>query len=1626
MIGGAATFSADGKTALYGSDTFYITPENYEYFTNQSTLKSNDTIEGNGAANDTLMFLGDGNITIGYDDSTFTDVVQVPNPTYNGTNNPIDTLNWVEGNNISTIGVKTLGGTDRVTINSDKLVAWTSGLLIIDGGIAGDPGYEGNVTIDASAFTENATLLGGAGNDTIIIGNLATGVTGSIVRGGSGNNQTNQLEIVGHSGPLDVLEGINNIIGSSNYGNQDLAVSGNAWLNVANFQKLVVVGYTVPSDSSLKGPNTNTVVLEGQIIPTMILQGGGGNITNDFTASGGSSTLIGGAGINEFSVSGGTSSLFGGAGTNDFTVTGGISTLIGGAGQNSFNMSGSGNYTAIGGTGVNIFNAAGGTATITGGLGQNSYNLTAAGTYSIVGGAGSNALLIQCAASGDEMKLTQSVTVVTVNGTINGLSTSVTVSNMSSIEVDGSAAGGNTLDARGMVMGVHLKGVGPGNTLYGGAGPDILDGGSGGSDILNAGNNNDILYVSGQNSSYVGTGENTLVYTAQPDDQNVVVYGTGLLINGQLESGTGNGLNGYANGQPFTYLIGKYIGFTGWSGVNNVQIQDSGTGTTVARGASVWDLPQYETYQVDYSSGIQVIALFTGGYVSGSGGQSYTYTYDLTWTGFSADDTASIATTNVSNATFSSSVNYFNDTSSWPVYQSGVEYTIWGTLGSGGFLGLFPSSGSVTYNVTILGYEAYLEWQNVAGYSVWSGGVTVGPGVDVSNLTAVATGANGAIVDYPQSFTTGGASPDPSAITYTLSNGTQVPSGSLFPVGTTVVTATATDGSGRTSSSNFDVTVIGQPAAQSPTGIVVTTSTSDPVYGQPVTLSATIAALAPGAADPTGTVTFMDGSTKLGTGTLGPLDGQITEVSLASFLTSNLGVGYHDITAVYGGGSSDLGSTSAEMVLYIAPDATTTTLTAVPTSTVFNQSVTFTATVAVSSPGAGTPTGKVTFMDGTTILGTGTLSTSGGVTTATFTNSTLKVGSHSISAVYSGDANDFPNNSSVLAFSVTQDPTTTAVIDAPTATVYGQSLTFTATVAVAKPGAGTPTGTITFMDGTSVIGTGNLRTSGGVTTATFTTSALAVGSHSITAVYSGDTNDLASSSAALALSVSQDATTTASVIATPTATVYGQLVKFMATVAVQSPGSGAPSGTVTFEDGSTVLGTSILLASGSVRFATFYSSVLTAGTHSIIAVYNGDANDLPSTSVGSKFIVSQDSTTASVSASPANTVFGQPETFKALISVKSPGAGSPTGVVTFMDGTTKLGTGTLSTTSGVTSATLTTNALAVGSHSITVVYPGDDEDLSSTSAALTFVVSQDSTKVVVTGSPSTSVYGQSATFTATVSVSSPGAGIPTGSVTFKDGSTVLGTGTLSTTGGVTTATFSTAKLAVGSHAITAVYSGDTDDLTSTSPGLTYKVSQDATTATLASSPSATVFGQVVTFTVTIAINTPGAGAPTGTVTFKDGSTVLGTGTLSTTGGVTTASFSTSKLAVGSHTITAVYGGDVDDLTSTTTGLTFVVSKDATSTNLSASSLTANLGQTLTFTATIAVLNPGFGLPTGTILFYDGSMEIGTGILSTTNGMTTAFFSTSLLTAGTHQIKAVYSGDQDDTGSTSAPITITIG
>ena len=185
----------------------------------------------------------------------------------------------------------------------------------------------------------------------------------------------------------------------------------------------------------------------------------------------------------------------------------------------------------------------------------------------------------------------------------------------------------------------------------------------------------------------------------------------------------------------------------------------------------------------------------------------------------------------------------------------------------------------------------------------------------------------------------------------------------------------------------------------STTTTTLTSSSSVVSYESSITLTAKVVSSVA-----TGTVTFYDGSTELGTATLS--DGT------ATYTTSSLSVGTHSLTAVYGGDDTFNGSTSAAITVIVSASltSTTTALAAPSSSEVYGMSVVLTATVSSTSA-----TGTVRFYDGTTELGTATLNS--GI--ATYTTSTLAVGSHSLTAEYVGDSNYASSTSGVITLTIT-------------------------------------------------------------------------------------------------------------------------------------------------------------------------------------------------------------------------------------------------------------------------------------------------------------------------------------------------------------------------------------------------------------------------------------------------------------------------------------------------------------------------------------------------------------------------------------------------------------------------------
>jgi hypothetical protein len=272
--------------------------------------------------------------------------------------------------------------------------------------------------------------------------------------------------------------------------------------------------------------------------------------------------------------------------------------------------------------------------------------------------------------------------------------------------------------------------------------------------------------------------------------------------------------------------------------------------------------------------------------------------------------------------------------------------------------------------------------------------------------------------------------------------------------------------------------------------------------------------------------------------------------------------------------------------------------------------------------------------------------------------------------------------------------------------------------------------------------------------------------------------------------------------------------------------------------------------------------------------------------------------------SSVTSVYGQPVTFTATVSKVRRDSGIPTGTISFMDGRKTLGKVTLKGRKAVVKGTFGGALLPVGAHKITAVYSGSLRFAPSRSRVRTLTVGKADTTTVLVSSANPSVFGQSVTFTATVRAVAPGSGAPKGSVQFRDGGTVVA-GDLNQDG---VAVVIVNSPSVGTHSIMAVYMGDASFAASdrvARPGnqIDQIVGKAATTTVVVAKVSPT--GLSVTFTVTVTANGPGAGTPTGSVQFTNGSTNLGSATLD--GGKAT--LTTDKLPKGAQTITARYNGD---------------------------------------------------------------------------------------------------------------------
>lgn len=357
--------------------------------------------------------------------------------------------------------------------------------------------------------------------------------------------------------------------------------------------------------------------------------------------------------------------------------------------------------------------------------------------------------------------------------------------------------------------------------------------------------------------------------------------------------------------------------------------------------------------------------------------------------------------------------------------------------------------------------------------------------------------------------------------------------------------------------------------------------------------------------------------------------------------------------------------------------------------------------------------------------------------------------------------------------------------------VIGDTLTFTATVTPAG------NGSVQFLDGGSPL-SGSIQLSNG--TASFTTSTLALGSHSITARYTGDNLRSASVSPALVQNVAKgNSSVTVTLTAGTNPALIGDSLIFTATVA---PSSG--TGSVVFFDGGVAISGDVPVAAGS---ASVTISTLSFGTHSITAQYSGDAALNQATSAALSQTINNPKANSAISlvlsAGTNPSVFGAPLTFTASVA-----PASATGTVTFFDGPVAI-SGNLPLNGGAVS--FSTSALTGGTHSITAQYSGDANFNGASSAALVQTVAKAKTEVELELSLQDTAFraGTPLTFSATVTPANA-----TGTVTFLDGNTAISAPLPLNNGSIS---FTIASLSVGSHSISAQYNGDVNFQPSASP-----------------------------------------------------------------------------------------------------------------------------------------------------------------------------------------------------------------
>jgi hypothetical protein len=556
----------------------------------------------------------------------------------------------------------------------------------------------------------------------------------------------------------------------------------------------------------------------------------------------------------------------------------------------------------------------------------------------------------------------------------------------------------------------------------------------------------------------------------------------------------------------------------------------------------------------------------------------------------------------------------------------------------------------------------------------------------------------------------------------------------------------------------------------------------------------------------------------------------------------------------------------------------------------------------------------------------------------------------------------------------------------------------------AVTGTGTPTGDLSLSAGGQDFGPFTLASG----SYTGTVSALPGGTYGVAAHYAGDATYAASASSSTSITITPESSKvglqlyyfnyqTNSTAPATGSIEFGAPLYYQATVQGGS-GQGVPTGSVSFTQDGTSLGSYALNSSGqaAVNFSLVSLPNVLPGTHAIVASYAGDNSFQAATSASAALTVSQGQVDTFAIPNVSTVVQGQPVEINLALGQGYATQPLPTGTMQMYDNGAPLGQPLTVTSTGVqgngyAQAVYNTSTLAVGTHTLTASYSGDKyyaavSQTSSSAISSTIVVKATTaaaSTVTITGSASTLSVGQSVQYAVRIVPAVTGGPVPTGTVTLMDPTPTypftftIDAATALTNGAVT---FSNVFYGSGSLQVYASYSGDSNYAPSVSPVILTVYNTIAPTGQLAVNAAYTLPGtqSSITAQITGKPNMPAYPVPTGAVQFYDAlngaaAKLIGTQYLSTGNGNVGVDTLPVVLATGSHTITAQYTGDNVWSALTLAPVTVVVTPPDFSLSTPSGATPVTLGTTatatitatpeLTYSGTIAFACTG-GLPLG--------------------------------------------------------------